>query len=429
MGFTKEEITSIAGDEVLESNIKYNPKYQWIDIVAIPQRPEELKSNLYLTTHSLGEGGWSYEFDRRPTAAKVAFDKGWHLGIEEGTDVGGAEFLKVINLDTFAHKLYEYARNNTDPYIIGVTGSVGKTTTVAFLEHLLKESDTNVVRFYSKRLTPLSVMCHYINRVDQGTQFVVMEYSTYLKDHVAKLSELLPPNIAFLTNIYNTHINPGMFENKKDIFDSKIRIKPAKSVGYINNKVVSELAVPTPEGWNGFDVELPEGIKNTLLPPTLRTAEMFTVGKLLANELNLSMNNLARAYETFEPVENRLLTVSYRGKSIFFHGETSGGGRLWSWFETLDGSSPWFMVESIDFADEDPQGFKDLLEKVFEADKTFVLDTPKNRERLPVKANFVDKEKFSDIMRNRVEGYAVFHKALSTRQKGFDPESYINETW
>lgn len=220
-----------------------------------------------------------------------------------------------------------------------------------------------------------------------------------------------------------------MFESRQDIYNSKIKIKPSDSIGYINNRVTSELGVSKPNGWDGFDVVLPEGLSNVLLPPTLRTAEMFTVGKLLANQLNLSRAILNNAYESFKPAENRIISVNYRGKNVFFHGETSGGSRLWSWFETSDDSIPWLMVESIDFADEDPQGFKSTLEKVFYSDKTFVLDTPANRQRLPVNANFVDKHKFRDIMRQRLEGYAVYHKALATRQQGFDPEAYINETW
>ncbi len=47
MNFSKEEITQIAGDEVEETNIRGNPTYDWIDVVGIPQRPTELKSNLY----------------------------------------------------------------------------------------------------------------------------------------------------------------------------------------------------------------------------------------------------------------------------------------------------------------------------------------------------------------------------------------------
>ena len=414
---------------MMESNIAGNPKYEWIDVVAIPQRPLELKSNLFFTTHSSGEGGWDSGFDRRPTAAKVAYDKGWHLGIEEGTDAGGSEYLMVRRLDVLAQKLYEQARSGSNPYVVGVTGSVGKTTTVAFLEHLIRTSDAGVTRFYSKRLTPLSVMCHYINRVEQDTPFIVMEYSAYLKDHIAHLSELLPPNIAFLTNIYEAHINPGMFESKQDIYESKIRIKPAESEGYVNNRILNELGMLMPPGWGGFDVELPEGLHNKLLPPTLRTAEMYTVGKLLAGEISLNMRTLRQAYETFVPPENRIATVNFRGESIYFHGETSGGSRLWSWFETIDGSCPWLLVEDVNFADEDPQGFKGLLEKIFNSDKTFVLDTPANRERLPVKAHFVDTKEFGETMRNKVRGYAVYHKALATRQPGFAPEVYLNERW
>ena len=31
MRYSKEEITQLAGDEVLESNIKENPEYKWIE--------------------------------------------------------------------------------------------------------------------------------------------------------------------------------------------------------------------------------------------------------------------------------------------------------------------------------------------------------------------------------------------------------------
>ena len=141
------------------------------------------------------------------------------------------------------------------------------------------------------------------------------------------------------------------------------------------------------------------------------------------------MRTLRQAYETFVPPENRIATVNFRGESIYFHGETSGGSRLWSWFETIDGSCPWLLVEDVNFADEDPQGFKGLLEKIFNSDKTFVLDTPANRERLPVKAHFVDTKEFGETMRNKVRGYAVYHKALATRQPGFAPEVYLNERW
>jgi UDP-N-acetylmuramyl pentapeptide synthase len=138
---------------VIDTAIKSNPTYEWIDVVGIPQRPPHLESNLYLATHSKGEDGWDNGFDRRPSASKVAYDKGWHLGVEMGVETGGAEYLMVKDLELLAKKLYENCRSESNPYIIGVTGSVGKTTTVAFLEHLLENTGSEVSRFYSKRLT------------------------------------------------------------------------------------------------------------------------------------------------------------------------------------------------------------------------------------------------------------------------------------
>lgn len=428
MHLEKDQIIEIAGNLVEEDRIPRNRKYEWVDIVGIPQRPEDLKKSLYFTSHSTGDGGWDYGYDRRPSSAGVARDKGWDLVIDQMETLPNTDYLKVSSLDALAQRLYEAVRSETDPYIIGVTGSVGKTTTVAFLEHLISSSGIDAKRFYSKRLTPLGVMCHYINRVDHDTPVVVMEYSAYLHDHVAKLSELLPPNIAFLMNIYDTHINPGSFESKNDIFQSKIRIRPDGSMGYVNNRVLSELNEPMPMGWSGFDAET-GGLHNPFMPPTLRTAELFTVGKIVAQQIGLSQRELNRAFETFEPQEKRILSCNFEGKNIFFHGETSGGGRLWSWFETTDRSTPWLFVDEINFADEDPSGFMDLLKKVFGSDKTIVLDTPANRERLPVNAHFVEPEKFGSMLRKAPEGYIIYHKALATRQNGFVPDDYLKNSW
>lgn len=425
-----EDITRIAGDEIKGTNIAENPKYDWIDIVGIPQRPKKIPLNLYLATHSLGEGGWDSGFDRRPNARKVASDTGWHLGIEDLRDVEGSEYLLINNLDLFVRRIYEEAEEKANPYVVGVTGSVGKTTTVAFLEHLLNYSGIKVVRFYSKRLTPLSTMCHFINRVETDTQVVVMEYSAYMRDHVAQLAELLPPNIAFLTNIYETHLNPGSFRDKQDIFGSKIRIKPSdECAGFVNNKIIRELSVPLPQGWNEFEIEGPDsGVFNPALPPTLRTAELYSVGKILSEKLGIRKETLDNAYRTFLPKEKRIILCNYHGKSVFFHGETSGGSRLYSWVEAWDSTPPWIFLEEINFADEDPLGFIKLLTLVLSSDKAFILDTPNNRKLLPVPGNFVDQEEFKKRL-EQATGYIVFHKALATRQENFDPEQYLNTRW
>jgi len=234
--------------------------------------------------------------------------------------------------------------------------------------------------------------------------------------------------MSFLLNIYDTHINDGMFANKGEIFESKIQIRPKGGTGFINQRILSDLNLELPTGWTSFAVETPE-IENPSFPPTLRTVEMFTIGKHFSKSIGISDETFRKAYQTFVSQENRIIVSNYYGKKIFFHGETSGGSRLWSWFETVDGSQPWFLVEEVNFADEDPQGFVDLLKKVFDSDKTIVLDTPTNRQRLPVNANYVDAQEFKDVISKKASGYIVYHKALATRSDSFDPETYLVKRW
>lgn len=430
MSFSKEQILEASSDLVIADKIKDGSTYQWIDIVGIPQRPspQHLRSSLYFTTHSGGEEGWDDGFDRRPAAAKVVQDTGWDLMVDQGGWPESINYLQVASLDEMARRLYEVKRLKTKSFVVGVTGSVGKTTTTAFLEHLLQSSGINTVRFYSKRLSPLSVMCHYLNRVDSDTGAIVMEYSAYWREHIRQLAELLPPDVSFLTNIYETHLNPGSFKTKVDIFNSKVKIKSQSGDGYIDQRILDDLRVAIPDGWLPYEVSLPN-VRSRYLPPTLRTAELYTAGKILSKQLNLPPEILDKAYANFVPKERRIELTSFRGKDIFFHGETSGGSRLWSWFETTDSSVPWFLVEEINFADEDPRGFIGLLEKVFGSEKTFVLDTPLNRERLPVDAKFVTPSQFREILEVKSQGYLVYHKAMSARQLGFNTAEYLSEKW
>ena len=424
MSYSKESISEMAGDLIKSDQLPSNKRYEWIDLVGIPQRPEALKDSLYCASYSDGRGGWDNGFDRRPLAERVAYDKGWDLLIDNTLGVS-VPHLKVESVDLFAERVYQRARMENSPFVIGVTGSVGKTTTVAFLEHLINFAGINSVRFYSKRLTPLSVQCHFINRLNKETSVIVMEYSAYMKDHIKELASLLPPDLAFLSNIYDTHINPGMFENKKEIFNSKISIKNQNCKGFLNSSIINDLNLELPVGWNRFQVEDLE-INNSSMPPTLRTKELYTIGKIVSKELNIPFTTFLQACESFIPKENRIISCTVDNKNIFFHGETSGGSRLYSWVETVTNEAPWLFVEELNFADEDPQGFRSLLEKIFDSEKTYVLDTKLNRERLICNAKYVNREEFATKLK-KAKGYIVYHKALASRQNGFSPEKHLKE--
>lgn len=426
MKFNTALIRSLCRDLITYDLVQGNVDYEWIDIVGIPPRPEiSKKVRLYFASYSMPDG-WTAQFDRRPQAVEIARQQGWHIISDEKPSLVSVPVIYVVSLPLVARRLYDYARLLYFPLIIGVTGSVGKTSIVSFIETLLMNNNCNVLRFYSKRLTPMSVMCHFINRVDATTEVIAIEYSAYRMNHIATLAELLPPSIAFITNIYNTHISVDLFPDQTSILQSKLMIRTNQTrCSFINNDII-RLGLIKPSDvsdWKIFNTQEPP-CEYRNMPPTKRTSELYTVGVLVADQLGFPMHIVAESLRDFVPSEQRILPIKIAGKRIFFHGETSGGSRLWSWFETNDKSVPFLFVEEIDFGDEDSLGFKSLLENIFSKQTTLVYDTPVNRSRLVVPAQFVSWDDFTSKLRHAT-GYIVYHKALATRRKDFVPTAYI----
>jgi hypothetical protein len=430
MKFNSNEIINLSQDLLVKNNITNNYDYEWLDIVGIPQRPQNLIAPLFFGTYSDGLDGWHNSFDRRPILQKLIDEKGWHIITEEGTNLQG-QHLVVSSLYKLAEILYNLSREKSNPFVIGVTGSVAKTTSVAFLEHLLKTAGYKVTRFWSNRLTPLLVQTHYVNRVNADTEFIVMEYSAFLFDHVKVLSSILPPNISFLTNIYNQHIRKDLFKDKNEIFLSKIQIKPDTGKGFINSEILSDLSLSTPNGWNEFSIETDFSRSNPLLPPTRRTAEFYTIGKIVSSEIGVTVDTFEKAFATFTPQENRIPSYSFTEGSLFFDSEAPHGSRLWSWFETVDNSLPILFVDTIDFGNDEVDTYKDLLYSIFNSPTTYVLDNNQNRANIPVNANFIKENKFRDLLIKHLSKskYVVYHKTIKGKIPGFQPSEYLKSTW
>ena len=83
MRYSKENLIDIGDKLILEDKNSNNPNYNWIDIVGIPQRPDDLQKSLFFATHSNGEGGWDNGFDRRTYAVQRVREKGGYLVIDE----------------------------------------------------------------------------------------------------------------------------------------------------------------------------------------------------------------------------------------------------------------------------------------------------------------------------------------------------------
>ena len=137
------------------------------------------------------------------------------------TYIDGVERQIVISdVTSFVRNLYGWVLSKVKPIVVGVTGSVGKTTCVCVLEDVLSLHG-KTLRIYAKRITPLCLFETVINQLQPDHEYIVMEYSMYFKWHIAHLVQLLPPQIAFLINIETAHIGVDSIQSYQDIWESK----------------------------------------------------------------------------------------------------------------------------------------------------------------------------------------------------------------
>ena len=120
----------------------------------------------------------------------------------------------------------------TLPYIlykIGITGSVGKTTTKEFLNILLSESyitHASKGNFNNQIGMPMSILS-----AENNTQILLMEMGMNHPGEISKLSRCLNPNIGIITNIGTAHI--GNLGSRENIAKAKLEITEGMDNGML----------------------------------------------------------------------------------------------------------------------------------------------------------------------------------------------------
>ena len=119
--------------------------------------------------------------------------------------------LRNSNVDIISE--IEFASLYTNAFIIGITGSNGKTTTTELIYHILKESGLNVGiagnigTSFSKQIA------------ENSFDYYVLEISSFQLDNIIDFK----PNIAIITNLVEDHLDRYNYDFNKYI-DSKLRI-------------------------------------------------------------------------------------------------------------------------------------------------------------------------------------------------------------
>lgn len=343
-------------------NISDNEIYDYLKIVDLNRVKYEKKANntlfflSYSTSEDLNNKFIIKSFDYRKKAndiiknnPKFSFvvDEQTYNSLTEENKM--AKLIVVDNILDAVDSLYEYILKIKKAKVIGVTGSVGKTTAVGLIESILK-TKYNVLRIYSKRITPIILKANVINFLTPEIEFVVLEMSIYRKDHVEILSDLLKPDIAGLIGVDSSHLE--FFNSIEDICKYKASIFRYATTGFYNNldSLVNNLHIK-----NGNLLYKDEIIYSTDLTNFQKIADDYEVidGNLYINgrviklfyNSELSMiqtllaykigllteideNNIVEAINNYIPVENRIQKKVIFGKEVIFDGDITTHERI-----------------------------------------------------------------------------------------------------
>lgn len=195
---------------VLINTIKPNIKVQNIKI---DSRTIE-KKDLFICIKGKNFNGHDYIKDAIKNGAKAIITED-NLNYKVNVPV-----IKVESTIHALENLAKYQRNNYNGIVIGITGSVGKTTTKELLTSILREK-YKVVSNIGNHNNLLGLAITLFN-LKENTEVLITELGMNHKGEINRLSKIVKPHIGIITKIGTSHI--GNLKSQKNIFKAKLEI-------------------------------------------------------------------------------------------------------------------------------------------------------------------------------------------------------------
>jgi UDP-N-acetylmuramoyl-tripeptide--D-alanyl-D-alanine ligase len=148
----------------------------------------------------------------------------------------GLEFpvcLMVENTVIALQKIARFWRRKLDMRVIGVTGSVGKSTTKEVIADVLERRYRTIKspgNMNNEIGLPLTIL-----RISPGTERAVLEMGFYVPGEIALLCDIALPEIGVVTNVGTVHAERA--GSQEDIFQGKselVKALPADGVAILN---------------------------------------------------------------------------------------------------------------------------------------------------------------------------------------------------
>lgn len=133
---------------------------------------------------------------------------------------------RIVEVNDTLEVLWEFAKikreMNKNLKVIGITGSVGKTTVKDLIYHFLKNLNKNVIKSkksYNNFIGVPLTLCE----IEDKTEYLVCEIGTNKKGEIEKLTKLVKPDAGIIIKVGPAHLEflkdlDGVFEEKISLF-------------------------------------------------------------------------------------------------------------------------------------------------------------------------------------------------------------------
>lgn len=133
---------------------------------------------------------------------------------------GAFSILKVSSSQKALEKLGSLWRRQSDAVVIGITGSVGKTTAKNILTHVLSDR-FDVLNTPANWNTEIGVPLT-LGKLTNNTEIVVIEMAMRGRGQIALLSDIVRPDQAIITNVRGAHVE--LLGSRDEIVQAKLEI-------------------------------------------------------------------------------------------------------------------------------------------------------------------------------------------------------------
>lgn len=143
-----------------------------------------------------------------------------------------SKIILVKNTVRAMEQLAIYSRNRLNGYIIGITGSVGKTSTKEIFYHCLSKIDKTHCN--NKSFNSYFGILDTLINTPSDTKFAIFEMGMNEYGEMDILRNFIKPTITVITGIFPIHI--GNFKKEEDIAIEKSKINDNNTITTILNK-------------------------------------------------------------------------------------------------------------------------------------------------------------------------------------------------